>query len=342
MNARFLHTLVAAFLCLPVFAQDMDTELSKLAKALAVPVKEAGHKKVTVLDFTDLQGNTSELGRYIAEQLTVDLVMAKPGFAILDRANLNKILAEHKLTASGLVDPENAKKLGQFAGVDALILGTMTPKMVDIDLTAKIITTDTAEIIGAAKGKLPRNDEVEVLLTNTVPSNPSVGGNSGQLSAAQIKGMQVDKNSQRIGDLLVKVESLKLSPGTPGFGGTPAAIIGTLAFANLNPKEAAGIALLQAGSSTTLVNKRGDRFTKSQSTGLGMGYIDNGQVFGEFTDVPAGGSIKAAIQYFCPMDPLADHPPYRLTMLLLVGKNIDGRYANVKQLTFMIDVDQAN
>lgn len=242
MNLRpVLAALFAVALC--GHAQEMDTELATLAQKLAAPVKENGRKKVTVLDFTDLQGNTSELGRYIAEQLTVDLVMAKPGFSILDRANLNKILAEHKLTASGLVDPENAKKLGMFAGVDALILGTLTPKSVNIDLTAKIITTDTAEIIGAAKGKIPHTDEVDALLTNTVPSNAPFSESSRQPSAAQTKGMQVDRNSQRIGDILVKVESLKLSPGSPGFGGNPAALIGTLVFANLNPKEAASIAL---------------------------------------------------------------------------------------------------
>jgi len=40
------------------------------------------------------------------------------------------------------VDPDNAKKLGMFAGVDALILGTMVPMNQDVELTAKIITTD--------------------------------------------------------------------------------------------------------------------------------------------------------------------------------------------------------
>jgi len=70
-----------------------------------------GKKKVTVLDFTDLQGGASELGKYIAEQLTVNLVMGKREFSVLDRANLKSILAEHKLTSTGLVDPENAKKL---------------------------------------------------------------------------------------------------------------------------------------------------------------------------------------------------------------------------------------
>jgi hypothetical protein len=149
----------------PAQAQDMDKELSKLADKLAVLIKDNGKKKVTVLDFTDLQGGGSELGKYIAEELTVNLVMGKRDFSVLDRANLRKILAEHKLTATGLVDPENAKKLGQFAGVDALIMGTIIPKGTNaIGLTAKIITTDTAEIVGATRAEFKSDDTVQKLV----------------------------------------------------------------------------------------------------------------------------------------------------------------------------------
>src|SRR5690349_5887577 len=122
-----------------VQGQEVDKELSGLADKLSSLIKENGRKKVTVLDFTDLQGVESELGKYIAEQLTVNLVMVKKDFSVLDRANLRKILTEHQLTTTGLVDPENAKRLGQFAGVDALILGTIIPKNQKITLTAKII-----------------------------------------------------------------------------------------------------------------------------------------------------------------------------------------------------------
>src|ERR1035438_1809081 len=127
------HRLPAIVLCLVLCGhiartQDMDTELTKLTEDLAGKIKANGSKKITVLDFTDLQGGSSELGKYIAEQLTVDFVMTKRDFAVLDRANLKSILAEHKLTATGLVDPENAKQLGKFAGVDALIIGTIIPK----------------------------------------------------------------------------------------------------------------------------------------------------------------------------------------------------------------------
>src|SRR5258708_852180 len=147
MNFTRIIVVFCFVVCVPAFAQtnDMDTELQSLAEKIAVPIKEHDKKKVAVIDFTDLQGTTSgELGKYIAEQLTVNLVIGKREFSVLDRANLKSILAEHKLTAKGLIDPDNAKKLGQFAGVDALILGNIIPKSKTTSLTAKVITTDTA------------------------------------------------------------------------------------------------------------------------------------------------------------------------------------------------------
>ena len=48
--------------------------------------------------------------------MTVDFVMKKRDFSILDRGDLKRIMDEHKLTASGLVDPDNAKKLGNVCG----------------------------------------------------------------------------------------------------------------------------------------------------------------------------------------------------------------------------------
>jgi len=47
--------------------QDIDKSSLQSAEKLAVPIKDNNKKKVTVLDFTDLQGGSSELGRYIAD-----------------------------------------------------------------------------------------------------------------------------------------------------------------------------------------------------------------------------------------------------------------------------------
>lgn len=192
---------------LPAGAEDMDTALSGLATNIAAAIKDHGNRKVTVLDFTDLQGNQSELGRYVAEQLTVDLVMGKHTFAVLDRANLKSILAEHKLTAKGLVDPENARKFGQLAGVDALIIGNVVPMNPDVDLTVKIITTDTAEIIGAAKTSFASTKETELLLKSSVTPSDTVG--DGLSQAPPKKDFDAPKSSFDFGLLNVTLDSIR-------------------------------------------------------------------------------------------------------------------------------------
>jgi len=54
----------------------------------------------------DLQGNVTELGRFLAEELSGALVNDSRGFRVIDRAHLKAILQEHKLAATGLIDPQ--------------------------------------------------------------------------------------------------------------------------------------------------------------------------------------------------------------------------------------------
>ena len=184
-------------------SQDIDTELAKLSDKLVTQIKDQGKKKVAVIDFTDLQGGSSELGKYIAEQLTVNLVMGKRDFSVLDRANLKSVLAEHKLTATGLIDPETAKKLGMFAGVDALILGTIIPKGQNTSINAKIITTDTAEIVGAARAEFKVDNTVQQLASKPATES-NAGGNSVDLNN------DVAKVVKSFGDLRVELLSLQI------------------------------------------------------------------------------------------------------------------------------------
>ncbi len=233
-------------------AQDMDTELSDLAGKLATQVNSQGKKKVAVLDFTDLQGGSSELGKYIAEQLTVNMVMGKRDFSVLDRANLKSILAEHKLTATGLVDPENAKKLGMFSGVDALILGTIIPKGTNTTLNAKIITTDTAEIVGAARAEFVTDNNVKQLASISVKPEDIAGASQPPASPAQ----------KPFGDLQASVESLKF---TPYAGGTISRVTFSIIITNMSESDTYGVALKDTGNRPgkrflNFDNERGDDF----------------------------------------------------------------------------------
>ena len=306
-------------------AQEMDKEISEMAAKLANLTHESAKKKLTVLDFTDLQGNSSELGKYIAEQLTVDLVMVKKNYSVLDRANLRKILAEHKLTATGLIDPENAKKLGQFSGVDALVLGTVTPKGSRINLTAKIITTDTAEIVGAAKAEFNSDETIKQLLTQAAKADESTETAAPAVPAAK-----------PFGDLQARVESIKLLPNI-GMGLARL----TLIITNASASKTYGVALEgYFYDHFNLSNSRGDEFKTTEISGIDMGSDSGVGTFrGKMTDILPRTAItivsKSQVAW---SGKSGDYRPYRLQTMVIFGTEENGRYQDLKKHNLVIDI----
>jgi TolB-like protein len=302
-------------------AEEMDKALKVLADDLAALTKENAKKKITVLDFTDLQGAGSKLGKYIAEELTVDLVMIRKDFSVLDRANLQKILAEHKLTATGLVDPENAKKLGQFAGVDALVLGNIIPKKGKIAITAKIISTDTAEIVGAAKSEF-QEDELEK-----------------ELAAAPVEQASQYPEQPPIkpfGDLDARLESVKLLPGDNVYGFASLSLI----ISNKSAAKTYGVAVNpEIYSHFNLSNDRGDEFKATEIHGVETAFESgNGRYQGGMTDIPPKSKIritsKSQVRW---QGRPGEYRPYHLQTVILFGEEEKGRHLNIRKYDLFAD-----
>ncbi len=169
--------LVASFLlATPHFSAAYETEINNLSKSMAEKIARSGKKTIAVVDFTDLQGNITELGRFLAEELSSELVSAGKPFEVVDRMHLRTILSEHKLSLTGLVDPKTVKKLGQLSGVDAIVIGTVTPFGESVRLSIKVLATDTAKIIGSSRGNIPKTDAIEELLGKGIDTTAKVTG----------------------------------------------------------------------------------------------------------------------------------------------------------------------
>lgn len=161
----------------PVGADTYDAEMVKMAKTIAASFDQKQQiKTIAVLDFTDLQGTVTELGKFLAEELSADLVMGQKQFDVIDRANLKRLLDENKLSRSGLVDPEAIKRLGKMAGADALVTGTVTPLGNSLRVSARIINTETARIVGAAQANIDKTPEISELLRARVVDSGNSGG----------------------------------------------------------------------------------------------------------------------------------------------------------------------
>lgn len=169
----------------PLNGGAFEQELHRVAEEIAAAIDNSGAKTVATVDFTDLQGNVTELGRFVAEEISTELVLAKTAFAVIDRTHLKSILAEQNLTISGLLDPRNAKKLGQIAGVDALILGSINPIGETVRLNLKVIDTGTAKILSAARGAVPMTQTIKNMIEQEVQQAAAVTPDAGESRAEE-------------------------------------------------------------------------------------------------------------------------------------------------------------
>jgi len=78
------------------------------------------------------------------------------------------------------VNPANAKKLGEFAGVDTILIGTVTSLDADFVLTVKAISTESARIVAAGRATLSKTPDLQAIANTSLPSNPpNVSGGIG-------------------------------------------------------------------------------------------------------------------------------------------------------------------
>lgn len=173
-KARFLFLMTVLVLTPALHAY--EEQINELAAQMADDIHAAEKKTIAVVDFTDLQGNVTELGRFLAEEFSVALAESRKGFEVIDRVHLKVILAENKLTTTGLIEPATAQELGRIAGAEALITGTITPAGDSVRVAIKILDTESARLVGAQRGNIPKTQFIsELAHAEIASSKPSSG-----------------------------------------------------------------------------------------------------------------------------------------------------------------------
>lgn len=168
---RFSTLLLLVLFCLSLSAQE--------------------RKRVAVLDFeyatvrsnaAAIFGTDTDIGRGIRD-LMVERFVESGRYAVIERAALDAVLGEQEFTNSDRANPASAAALGKVLGVDAIIIGSITQFGRDdqerkvgagafggfgrkyglggvkqsnakavVAITARMVDTETAEILGVANG----------------------------------------------------------------------------------------------------------------------------------------------------------------------------------------------
>jgi curli biogenesis system outer membrane secretion channel CsgG len=169
-------------------------------------------KRVAVMNFDystvhstvmSIWGYDQDIGKGIAD-LLVDKLVNDGQYSVIERKALDKVLAEQNFSNSDRADPSSAAKLARILGVDGIIIGSITQFGRDdkktgvgggafshfgsrvgiggvekkeskavVAVTARMINTETAEILASVTGK------GESMRSGTSLMGAGAGGGSG-------------------------------------------------------------------------------------------------------------------------------------------------------------------
>lgn len=200
MHVQVLLTALVVMLMSTEAAFARQREIPAAAAAIADELASNPASAIAVVDFTDLQGTVTELGRFVAEEIALGLVTSKKGLSVVDRTHLKALLQENKLAASGIIDPATARRLGQIAGVENLVTGTITPLSDSVRVVVKVLDTETARVVTAASIEIVKNKTIEELLARDIrgqeratASSPAGESRASTESDAAVRGFQNDR-----------------------------------------------------------------------------------------------------------------------------------------------------
>jgi TolB-like protein len=108
--------------------------------------------------------NFDALQKGIAGMLISELA-ANPAARVVEREEIEKLLAEQGLGASGKVTPETAAKIGKLVGARYVIAGTFIDFYGDFRLDARLVNVETSEIVKVESDRMQRDHLFDIIRT---------------------------------------------------------------------------------------------------------------------------------------------------------------------------------
>ncbi|HKW42376.1 MAG TPA: CsgG/HfaB family protein [Gemmatimonadales bacterium] len=108
--------------------------------------------------------NFDALQKGIAGMLISELA-ANPAARVVERDEIQKLVEEQNLGASGRVDPQTAAKLGKLVGARYVITGTFIDFYGDFRLDARLVNVETSEIVKVESDRMQRDHLFDIIRT---------------------------------------------------------------------------------------------------------------------------------------------------------------------------------
>jgi len=242
MTNRFLLLLTCWLLTLPASyakAGNYEESLKQLAESVTAETVKARKRRVALVDFTNTKGETTPIGQFLTDELATQLLVGGE-LKVIERAQVQAALSKHQVKK---IDHAHAKAVGKAAKAmkaDLFVLGTYADTPTDVQVTMKLIRPQKADVVGAARGSLPKTGQLGELIKDANAPPIMKTDNAPQKSDAP-EGLGFHRNEQYelvVHSVLVRDKQAKVE----------------LTVENTSPRDMKVVCLLQ---DTTLRDKHG-------------------------------------------------------------------------------------
>ncbi|MCR4925893.1 MAG: CsgG/HfaB family protein [Clostridiales bacterium] len=134
---------------------DLVSAFETLAKKLV----DTGADKVSTYAIIKLSSdfNNAQYDEYITDILT-EAIFNTGSVKIIERGNLEKIIKEQKLQASGLIDERTAKAVGKISGADYVCYGSVKDIGQKFTVSARVVDVETGEICAMSRDTIEKDE----------------------------------------------------------------------------------------------------------------------------------------------------------------------------------------
>lgn len=155
-------------------AENLQEGMAELADKIVESSKAQENQSIAIMPFRGTDDSITELSNFMADELVMSLFnVPDSGLGIVERSQLEQIFNELSLSLSGAIDNNSIKKVGELAGVDGMVIGSITNLGERLRINARMIDTETAFVYAAAATSIPKTATISNLLSRPVIVNPA-------------------------------------------------------------------------------------------------------------------------------------------------------------------------
>ena len=126
---------------------------------------------IAIADFINDDGKVSKLGRYTAEKLTPYFTRSDQ-FQVLERALIDKVIAEQQFQVSAFVDESSTREIGQLLGAETIVSGTISELNDVFYFNAKVVDVTYGKLLTSIDVETDRTGQLVALYSTALPKPP--------------------------------------------------------------------------------------------------------------------------------------------------------------------------